>query len=653
MKNKIKKLVNVLNKARNDYFNESTSDLSDYEYDKLFDELKELEEITGIILANSPTQNVGYTVQDKLNKSVHKYPMLSLDKTKKPEELISFIGNKKGLLMLKMDGLTCAVTYDHDGNLILCETRGDGVEGSDITENAKTFVNLPKKIPHKGGLVVFGEAIIDYPTFYKVNEKLPENSKYKNPRNLCSGSVQVLDSKVCAEREVKFIAWRLVEGYDDNSFMNRLDYLDKLGFETVQAIWMKDNKEDVTVQLETARETANKLGFPIDGCVCSFDDVKYGESLGATSHHLRMQLAFKYGEDREITTLRKVEFSPSRTGVLNPVGIFDAIELAGTEVSRASLSNLSIMEQYNIKIGAQVEVSKRNEIIPKIESCDGNGEDVIIPTHCPVCNALTEIKETDGAKFLYCSSESCPAKLLGKLNLFVSKEGLNIDGLSEATLQTFIEEGYLHNAADIYKLKDHAKEIMKLSGFGKRSVDKLLVAIEDSRITTMANFIRSLGIDLIGKSVSKDLAKFCNNDIKEFNKCISSKVDFSTKIDGFGEKMNKSLYDWFRKKENLELYKAIYKEVTFKVEEKKETSGNNNLDGKTFCITGKLVHFDNRDSLVEAIAFNGGKYVSSISNKTNYLINNDANSSSSKNIKAKHVGCQIITEEDFMKMIGV
>ena len=650
MKNKITELIKILNKCRNDYFNNSTSDLSDFEYDKLFDELKDLEEATGIILANSPTQNVGYKVQDKLNKSVHKYPMLSLDKTKKPEELISFIGNKKALLMLKMDGLSCAATYDNDGNLILCETRGDGVEGSDITENAKTFVNLPKKIPHKGGLVVFGEAIIDYPTFYRVNEKLPKNSKYKNPRNLCSGSVQVLDSKVCAEREVKFIAWRLVEGYDDNSFMNRLDYLDKLGFETVQAIWMKDNKEDVTVQLETARETANKLGFPIDGCVCSFDDVKYGESLGATSHHLRMQLAFKYGEDREITTLRKVEFSPSRTGVLNPVGIFDAIELAGTEVSRASLSNLSIMEQYNIKIGAQVEVSKRNEIIPKIESCDGNGEDVIIPEICPICNAPTEIKETDGAKFLYCSSESCPAKLLGKLNLFVSKEGMNIDGLSEATLQTFIEEGYLHNAADIYKLKDHAKEIMKLSGFGKRSVDKLLVAIEDSRLTTMANFIRSLGIDLIGKSASKDLAKFCNNDIKEFNKYISSKVDFSTKIDGFGEKMNKSLYDWFRKKENLELYKAIYKEVTFKVEETKQNNTGVDLTGTVFVITGSLNRFKSRDELKAKLESLGAKVSGSVSSKTTALISNE-DSSSSKSKKAKELGVPVWTEEKLLNKI--
>lgn len=656
----VKELVQLLNKACDAYYNTDKEIMSNYEYDKLFDELVELEKETNFVMSNSPTQRAGYAVQDNLKKSVHKYQMLSLDKTKKVEDLISFIGNRRALLMFKMDGLSVCATYDNEGNLILCETRGDGKVGSDITENAKTFVNLPKKINHKGGLVVFGEAIIDYPTFYSVNEKLPEGGKFKNPRNLVAGSVQVLDPKVCADRGVRFIAWRLVDGYDNNSFKYRLNYLQSLGFEIVQYADFKYEKENLEKLLELGRNTANELGLPIDGMVVSFDNVAFSETMGATSHHLRSQLAFKFGEDREFSTLREIEWSPSRTGQINPVAIFDPIELAGTEVSRASLSNISVMRQYNIKIGAQVEVSKRNEIIPKIESCDGNGEDIIIPDKCPVCCSPTEIVTSeDGVEVLVCTSESCPAKLLGKLELFVSKEGLDIDGLSTSQLQTFINKGWIKDISDIYSLHFHESELQKMKGFGKRSVSKLLNAIEASRSVTMANFIRSLGIPLIGKVQAKALSDFCNGDIETFDKKIINSVDFSANIEGFGEKRNKSIYNWFSNEDNIDIYYKLRKEVTFVNTDNfmnpPEDIDYNSLDNQTFCVTGKLKHFSNRDELVDMIAKCGGKYVSSVSSKLDWLINNDTTSTSGKNKKMHELGKEdhIISEEDFLKMIGV
>lgn len=655
--NRIKELVQLLNKACDAYYNAEKELMSDFEYDKLYDELIDLERETNFIMGNSPTQRAGYAVQDKLKKSVHKHPMLSLDKTKSVDDLIYFVGNKKALLMFKMDGLTCAATYDNDGNLILCETRGNGIEGSDITENAKTFVNLPKKINHKGGLVVFGEAIIDYPTFYAVNEKMPDGNKYKNPRNLCAGTVQVLDSKICAERNVKFIAWRLVEGYDNNSFTKRLGYLQELGFEVVLGVEFEYDKNKLESQLEQAKIVANKMGYGIDGVVCSFDDVKYIESLGSTSHHMRGQIAFKYFEDREFSTLREIEWSPSRTGQLNPVAIFDPIELAGTEVSRASLSNISVMKQYNIKIGAQVEVCKRNEIIPKIESCDGNGEDVVIPDKCPICGKPTEIKiSEDGVEVLVCTSESCPAKLLGKLELFVSKEGMDIDGLSTSQLQTFIDKGWLKDVSDIYKLHEHERQMMHMKGFGQKSVTKLLDAIDKSRTVTIANFIRALGIPLIGKVQCKALSDFCNGDIDEFE-YLNMKLDFGKEIEGFGEKRIQSIYNWFKDKNNVLIYNKLKKEVTFIREEfmnPPEDVNYNSLDNQTFCITGKLKHFANRDELVDMIQKCGGKYVSSVSSKLDWLINNDTTSTSGKNKKMHELGKEdhIISEEDFLKMIG-
>ena len=664
----IKELVQLLNKACDAYYNTDKEIMSNYEYDKLFDELVELEKETNFVMSNSPTQRAGYIVQDNLKKSVHKYPMLSLDKTKKVEDLISFIGDKRALLMFKMDGLSVCATYDVEGNLILCETRGDGKVGSDITENAKTFVNIPKKINHKGGLVVFGEAIIDYPTFYSVNEKLTECSKYKNPRNLVAGSVQVLDSKICADRGVRFIAWRLVDGYDNNSFMNRLDYLKSLGFEIVKYVNFEYKKDKLESQLEYGREIANELGLPIDGMVVSFDDVVFSEAMGATSHHLRSQLAFKFGEDREFSTLREIEWSPSRTGQINPVAIFDPIELAGTEVSRASLSNISIMKQYNIKIGAQVEVSKRNEIIPKIESCDGNGEDIIIPDKCPVCGAPTEIiTSEDGiTQILVCKSESCPGKLLGKLKLFCSKEGMDIEGLSEATLQTFIDKGWLKDISDIYNLHLHETQMQHMKGFGKRSVTKLINAINKSRTVTMANFIRALGIPLIGKTQSKALSDYYDGNIDKFETGILKEVDFNNFIEGFGEKRNQSIYDWFGDETNFKIYNKLKKELTFIVtdgfmnkpegEDNMSENNNNNykdLSGHVYVITGSLNHFANRDELKSLLESSGAKVSGSISKKTTALICNSSDSGSTKSRKAAELGIPVWTEDELLNNIKV
>ncbi len=444
----------------------------------------------------------------------------------------------------------------------------------------------------------------------------------------------------------------MVEGYEDNSFRNRLDYLEKLGFEVVQAIEMPQEKEQLDVKIEEMRVEANKIGLPIDGLVCGFDDVKYSESLGATTHHLRSQIAFKYGEDREFSILKKIEWNPSRTGQINPIAIFDTIELANTEVSRASLHNLSIMENLNIKIGATVEVSKRNEIIPCIESCDGNGENVIIPDKCPICGGVTEIRQNGDSKFLYCTSDTCKAKLLSRLELFVGKEGMDIQGLSSATLDYFIKLNLITTTTDIYFLKEHETDMLKLPGFGKKSVENLLNAIENSKNVKLAAFIRALGIPMIGKTQSKALAKYCEGSEINFRNFIEKKVKFSEFIEGFGEKMDKAIDKWFENNENIAVYNDLVKILSFEKVLREEKNQNDiNLHGLAFCITGKLVHFDNRDVLIKAIEDHGGKYTSSVSAKTNYLINNDKESQSTKNKKMKDLGGEIISEEDFLMMI--
>lgn len=541
---------------------------------------------------------------------------------------------------------TAAITYKN-GKMSKAETRGDGSIGEDITENARTFSNLPLEIPYKGKLVVFGEAIIDYQTFNNINKNLPEESKYKNPRNLCSGTVRQLDSKVCAERNVRFIAWRLVEGSESSSFIKRLDELDVYGFTTVGRVLFA--KEIIDIQLERAKEKAEERGIPIDGCVISFDDVTYGESLGMTGHHLRSQIAFKYDEDRETTVLHDIEWSAGKTGVFTPVGIFDSVELAGTTVSRASLHNISIMKDLNIRVGAEVTVVKKNEIIPQIIECDSESPEFIIPDYCPVCGNRTQIVKENDTEVLMCTNENCKGKLLGKLTHFVSKSATNIDGLSESTLEKFIELGWLNSFKDIYFLKNYVSEMSTMSGFGKKSVKKLMESIEKSRSITLDRFINALSIPLIGRTASKDIAKACQWDFNNFRTIIDLEAENAfIGIAGFGKEMNRSLCNWWceNKKMAVELAGLFIFE-----EPNKSIINKTDLSGKVFVITGSLEHFANRDELKERIDSMGGKVSGTVSAKISYLINNDVNSASGKNKKAHELGIPIISEEELLKML--
>lgn len=645
---RIKELTQLLNHYRNEYYNNANSEVSDFEYDRLFDELKEKEENTGFCLANSPTRTVGYTVQSRLQKSVHDYPMLSLDKTKSSDALIKFVGNRKALIMFKLDGLTVAITYSN-GKMIKAETRGDGLIGEDITENARTFSNLPLEIPYKGKMVVFGEAIIDYLTFNNINKNLPEESKYKNPRNLCSGTVRQLDSKICAERNVRFIAWRLVEGSELNSFTERLRELDDYGFVTVERARFPKLKSEIESQLEYAKKLSQERGIPIDGCVISFDDITYGESLGMTGHHLRSQIAFKYDEDRETTVLHDIEWSAGKTGVLTPVAIFDSVELAGTTVSRASLHNISIMKSLNIRVGAEVTVVKKNEIIPQIIECDSESPEFIIPDYCPVCGNKTQIVKENDTEVLLCTNENCKGKLLGKLTHFVSKSATNIDGLSESTLEKFTELGWLKGFKDIYSLHEHITEMNVLPGFGEKSVKKLMESIEKSRVITLDRFINAFSIPLIGRTASKEIAKACAWDFHNFTMIMDLEAENAfIGIDGFGKEMNRSLCSWWR--ENKKMMVELATLFTFEKPEKLIVN-TTDLSGKVFVITGSLEHFANRDELKERIESMGGKVSGSVSAKTSYLINNDINSNSSKNKKAREFGVSIISEEELLTMI--
>lgn len=642
---RIKELTQLLNHYRNEYYNNSNSEVSDHEYDRLFDELKEKEDKTGFCLANSPTRTVGYTVQSKLQKSKHEYPMLSLDKTKSPDDLIKFIGGRKALVMLKLDGLTVAITYKN-GKMFKAETRGDGVSGEDITENAKTFSNLPLEILYKGKLVVFGEAIIDYPTFNSINKNLPEESKYKNPRNLCSGTVRQLDSKVCAERNVRFIAWRLVEGSESNSFVDRLYELNDYGFEIVPRVQFDERK--IRECLEGAKSTAKKLGIPIDGCVISFDNITYGDSLGMTGHHLRSQIAFKYDEDREKTMLRNIEWSAGKTGILTPVAIFDHVELAGTTVSRASLHNISIMKNLNIRVGVEVTVVKKNEIIPQVIKCDSDKPEFKIPNTCPVCGGRTQIIRENDTEVLMCTNENCKGKLLGKLAHFVSKTAINIDGLSESTLEKFIELGWCKSFIDVINLHRYAYQMKELEGFGEKSVNKLLESIERASRTTLERFIYSLSIPNIGRTASKTISKYFNGSYGEFRRACEDCFGW-TKLDDFGDVMSKSINDYMAK--NHMDVNRLAEYFIFDILGNKAVPDSISLSGKIFVITGSLECFANRDELKDRIESLGGKVSGSVSAKTTYLINNDLNSTSGKNAKAKQLGVPIISENDFIKMI--
>lgn len=647
---KMRELIGELNRASYAYYN-TVSLMSDYEWDKLYEELKALEKETGVIYPNSPTQNVGYVVLDEIEKVTHNHPMLSLDKCHSEEELIKFAGDKDCILSVKCDGLTTSLHYI-DGKLVGAESRGDGIEGGNVLENVKTIKNIPHEIPYKDELIIDGETIIDWKTFNKINENLLEGQeKYKHPRNLASGSLTVLDTKVAASRNMRFIAWRVIKGLNDKSVFFALKEAEKLGFEIVP-MWTYTNKssdkENLSAMLSDLQDKADELNIPYDGAVMAYDDVEYGMSLGRTKKFFRHSISYKYEDELYETTLTDIEWNTSKTGLVNPVAIFKEVILDGATTTRATLHNISYIENLQLGVGDTIQIYKANKIIPKVHDNLTRSDTWTLPDKCPNCGGNVEVRNENGSKTLHCTNPNCSAKLLGKLVHFANKNAANIDGLSEQTLQKFIELGWLKSFKDIYKLSDYKKRMMCLDGFGKKSVDKLLDAIEKSRSITLDRFLYSLSIEQIGRSASKDIAKYCHHSVDEFVFIMQNTSLELAAIDGIGVVATTSLDNWWN--DNSDMFYELMEEFTFEKVEGK--SSGVDLSGKNFVITGKLTHYKNREELVEVIASCGGKVSGSVSVKTDYLVNNDKESKSSKNIKARQLGISIISEHDFLKMIG-
>lgn len=656
---RIKWLVRELNKHRDAYYNDSRPTISDAEYDKMFDELQSLEKDTGIIMSNSPTQTVGYEVKSELQKVKHSHPMLSLDKTKSEDDLIKFAGDKDCILSLKMDGLTVSLTYV-EGKLIKAETRGNGEIGEDITHNARVFENIPMTIDCKGRFEIEGEAIITYNDFEKINNTLPEDKKYKNPRNLVSGSVRQLDSGIAAKRHIKFIAWKvplMEENNLSNSFLYRLNYARCLGFEVVPFLTYTNNdKETLSLIIESLKNGANVNSYPIDGLVLALNDIQYGESLGMTGHHPKHSIAFKFYDEEVETTLLNIEWSMGKSGNLTPVAIFEPVDIDGTTIERASLHNITIMNNLSggfERIGDTLTIFKANQIIPQIRTWIHTGEyskerHLDIPLHCPICNSPTKIKQDNDAKVLVCTNPSCKGKLLGRLSHFASKKGMDIDGLSDETLKKFIELGWAKNIFDIYCLPEYFNDLSKMDGFGAKSVTKLQDAIEKSKTTDLQHFIAALSIPNIGTSQSKELCKtFKTWD--DFSAAGFGNYDFS-QLEGFGAVLNSNIHTWFDTMYKEDQIDQLARNITFT--ENENSISTDTLKGKTFVITGSLKHYKNREELKSVIERNGGKVSGSISKNTFALINNNINSTSSKNKKANSLGVQIISEEDFIQLIS-
>lgn len=644
---RIKELVNTLNQAGKAYYMESREIMSNYEYDALYDELVALEEKTGIILANSPTQKVGYEVLSELPKETHASPMLSLSKTKSREELASWLNDKEGLLSWKMDGLTIVLTYN-EGKLVKAVTRGNGEVGEVITNNAKVFCNVPLSIPYKKELILRGEAVITYSDFEKINEKIEDvDAKYKNPRNLCSGSVRQLNNEITAERNVRFYAFTLVSATDydfQNSHEKQMLFLKDNGFEIVE--YKKVTASNVVDTVEYFAKNIENNDLPSDGLVLIYDDIAYGESLGRTAKAPRNAIAFKWADETATTTLKEIEWSASRTGLINPVAIFEPVELEGTTVSRASVHNVSIVESLKLGIGDTITVYKANMIIPQIATNLTQSGNLEIPKNCPVCNELTQIKDINGVKSLYCTNELCPAKHVKSFSHFVSRDAMNIDGLSEATLEKFIDNGFIKEFADIYHIDKYKEQITNMEGFGKRSYEKLIKAIDESRQTYLFKFIYSLGIENIGLSTSKLICREFNNDL---DKIMNVSTDELVVIDGVGEVIANTFVGYFNNEKNVKLVKDLLNEVTFIKEDADDNA--NTLKDKVFVITGSLNGYANRNELKDLIEKLGGKVTGSVTKNTSYLINNDVASSSSKNKKAKELNVPIISEDDFNKLI--
>jgi DNA ligase (NAD+) len=646
-KRRIEELIETLNEASAAYYDEASEIMSNYEYDALYDELESLEKETGYTPLNSPTKNVGYTVQSELPKERHRSRMLSLDKTKSREELAAWLGDHEGLLSWKLDGLTVVLTYE-GGELVKAVTRGNGDIGEVITPNARVFVNVPKRIPHEGHTVIRGEAVITYEEFDRINEAIDDaDAKYKNPRNLCSGSVRQLNSKITAERNVRFYAFTLSEadGVDYEGLRsNQMKWMAEQGFDVVE--YVKVDNKSIFEAIDNYAERVHSFEIPSDGLVLTLEDLEYAATLGTTAKFPRDSLAFKWADQQAETILREIEWSPSRTGLLNPIAIFDPVELEGTTVKRASVHNLNIMETLKLGIGDTITVYKANMIIPQIGDNLTKSGNIELPSHCPVCDGATEIKLMTGTKVLTCTNPNCLAKQVKRFSLFVSRDALNIEGLSEQTLLKFIGLGYIKSFADIFRLENHRDEIVELDGFGKKSYDKLSSSIEKARHTVPARILVALGIPGVGVTTAAQIARACEN---KWAKISSLSYDELIAINGIGEVMARDYESFFADEHNKSVVLDLVDELD--IDESYEKAGEA-LSGEIFVITGSLEHYKSRTELKKEIEAQGGKVAGSVSKNTSYLVTNNPESGSSKNKAASELGVKIITEDEIRSMLG-
>lgn len=642
---RIKYLVETLNRAAKAYYAEDREIMSNYEYDALYDELTVLESETGIVLANSPTVNVGYEAVEELPKERHESPMLSLGKTKETEELKNWLQGYPAVLSWKLDGLTIVLTY-REGKLAKAVTRGNGEIGEVITNNARTFKNLPLQISYPGELVLRGEAVISYSDFEKINQEIPEEAdKYKNPRNLCSGSVRQLNNEITAKRNVQFYAFSLVKAGDvdfKNSRMEQFVFLERQGFQVVEHYLV--NPESILDRVAFFKEKIKDYDIPSDGLVLTFEDIAYGRSLGRTAKFPRDSIAFKWEDEIRETTLLEMEWSASRTGLINPVAIFEPVELEGTTVSRASVHNVSIVRSLKLGIGDKITVFKANMIIPQIAENLTKSDNLEIPEVCPVCGQPTHIRQMNEVQVLYCTNEKCAAKQIKAFTLFVSRDALNIDGLSEATLEKFIERGFLHEFADLFELERYRGEITRMEGFGEKSFQNLMDSIETARTTTLPRVLYGLGIAGIGAANAKLICRYFDYDLERMKQADE---EILSEIEGIGEVLATAFVEYMRDEENLRRLECLLQKLT--LETPLVDAAAQTLTGMSFVITGSLMHYENRNELKDIIEQKGGKVAGSVTGKTTCLINNDVNSNSSKNKKAKELGVPILSEEDFME----
>lgn len=642
---RMEELVKVLHHASKEYYANDTELISNLEYDKLYDELIELEKLTGTVLPDSPTRSVGYQAVDELPKEAHEKPMLSLGKTKDREELREWLKENPALLSWKLDGLTVVVKYAA-GKLAKAITRGNGEIGEVVTNNAKMFKNLPREIAYQGELVLRGEAVISYSDFEKINAAIEDvDAKYKNPRNLCSGSVRQLNNKITAQRNVQFFAFSLVqaEGVDfENSREKQFLFLQEQGFDVVE--YRKVTQDTILEEIDYFEEKVKSFDIPSDGLVLLYEDIAYGESLGRTAKFPRDSIAFKWADELRETSLREIEWSPSRTGLINPVAIFEPVELEGTTVSRASVHNISIMKALKLGIGDRILVYKANMIIPQIAENLTQSDSIAIPQTCPVCHAATQIRQINEVQSLYCTNEECDVKKIKAFTLFVSRDALNIEGLSEATLEKLIAKGFIHEYADIFQLERYRDEIVEMDGFGEKSYQNLMDSIAQARHTTLPKLIYGLGIENIGVANAKMICREYRYDLAAM---MQAETEQLSAIDGIGEVIAATFFDYFAKEKNRMQLERLLPFLDLKTEVIE--AGELPLAGKSFVITGSLTHFENRNACKELIEQKGGKVTGSVTGKTECLINNDNTSNSSKNKKAKELGVRIITEEEFIK----